>query len=263
MSVNFVTPLGRIVWGNPARSTKKTDQRTKKPVERDGQQVEQWVFGLAIPKDEFLKSVWPYLQQEAATAFPNGVPGNFAWKFKDGDSIDANGKPYADREGYAGHYVMTISTEAYAPPIWKNENGVYRQIDPNEIKTGDYVVVKLDCKYNGATSPNTPGVYVNPQGIELVGHGKEIITVSADPNEMFGGATYQLPPGASTTPVASNNAAAPFNTNPQQPAPAHDFVNNAGQPPAAAPVQQPAPQAAPASMPPAGNGMPPGMPQGR
>lgn len=291
MTQEFITTVGRLVWGNPARSNTKKDQNTKQPVLKDGKPVEQWVFGVAFPKAEFNQYIMPYLQHEAMQFYPNGVPNGFSWKFKDGDGVDRQGKPYRDREGYAGHYVLTISTEAFAPPIFKNEGGRYRQIEAHEIKTGDFIVVSLSVKANAPTNPShTPGLYINPKGIELVGYGQEIVSSGSDPDEMFGGRTYQLPPGASPTPVATVGGAMPpyatapqmpqtapmpapaqFNPQPQQyapqpapmPAPAHDFVQNAGQlqyqpaPMAAAPVmQQPfhapqqaahAPQTAPVS----------------
>ena len=285
MTVEFVTPPGRIVWGNPARSQTKKDQKTKQPIIKDGKPVEQWVFGVAFTKAEFEQQVMPHLQQEVASLFPNGVPAKFSWKFKDGDGVDGQGKPYNTREGYAGHYILTVSTEVFAPPIYKNENGKYRQIEAHEIKTGDYIVVKLNVKANApADASHTPGIYVNPQGIELIGYGQEIITSGINPDEAFGGKTYTLPPGASATPLApvggvvapnmGNVPAAPVaNLSPAaassvpvnafaglttiqppanaapMPPPAHDFVANAGMP-AATPVGVVAqPLAAPAPIP--------------
>lgn len=280
--VDFNTPVGRIVWGNPAKPRIKKDQKTKQPVFRDGKQVEQWTFGLAIPKADFNAQVWPYLQQEAATLYPSGVPGQFSWKVKDGDGVDRNGKPYRDREGYAGCFVLAVTTEAFAPPIYKLENGAYRQLAANEIKCGDYVVVKLNVKANSPKDQtHTPGLYVNPVGINHVGYGQEIVGQEADPNEMFGATQYQLPPGATTAPQVQQGAAAPPFAAPapaMQPAPvatqyqappapapmptqgpapfpppAHDFVNNAGHgnPPAPAPFN---------NAPGPGGGFPPQMP---
>lgn len=265
MTTEFVTSPGRIVWGNPARSVNKKDQKTRQPILRDGKQVEQWVFGVAFPKAEFQQFIMPYLQQEIQSVFPHGVPPQFSWKIKDGDGVDRSGKPYNTREGYAGCFVLTISTEAFAPPIYKNENGRYRQLEANEIKTGDYIVTKLNVKANIPTNAShTPGIYINPVGIELIGYGAEIVSSNADPDEMFGGRTYNLPPGATATPQApQTSAAAPYMAPAQQsahgvpaptatpqymtpgsnaghyalmpvspsnplPPPAHDFVHNAG-----------------------------------
>lgn len=282
------TPVGRIVWGHPMKPTVKKDLNTNQPIIRDGQQVRQWAFGVAIPKDQF-GALFAQMQQEAIIAYPNGVPGNFSWKFKDGDGVDRQGQPYSAREGWAGHYVLTISTEAFQPPCFKYENGQYRQIAENEIKTGDYVVVNLDIKSNVPTNrTHTPGLYINPNVIELVGYGTEIKgTGGVDPNAAFGGQRHQLPPGASATPISSAPAgvgmpmppqgyqppaapqgyqppaapqgyqppAAPQGYQPpampqQMPPPAHDFVNNTMG------VQQPP------TVPTAGMSPPPAAPQG-
>lgn len=237
MTVEFSTPVGRLVWGNPTRPTVKKDQQTKQPIIRNGKEVEQWVFGVAFSKAEFEQSVLPYLQQEAASAFPNGTPANFSWKFKDGDGVDPKGVSYAQREGHAGCYILTVSTESFAPPVFKFDNGSYRQITPEEIRTGDYVQLSLTVKFNGATGTHTPGLYINPVGVNHVGYGEEITSVSADPTTLFGTQPAQLPPGASATPVA---AAAPMPTaQPVQVAPQAQPVQTA----------QPAPQpmAAPAT----------------
>lgn len=239
MSTQIVTPVGRIVWGHPCKGQIKKDQNTKQPVLRDGQQVEQWAFGLAIPKAEFEAQVWPHMQQESMTIFPNGAPSNFSWKYKDGDSVDKNGKPYSDREGYAGCYVLTISTEAFAPQVFKHENGSYRQMMPEEIKTGDYVAVNLTFVANKPTNAaHTPGIYVNPNGIVHVGYGQEIVSNGGgDPDELFAGAQFAMPAGASAQPTApsapiplpaSAPAAQPAGMPAPMPAPAHDFVQNAG-----------------------------------
>jgi len=247
----FLSSVGRIVWGKPGQATKKTDQQSKKPILKDGQEVEQWVFGIAIPKADFLANEWTWFNHVATSVFKNGVPQGFSWKFKDGDDVDRNGKPFADREGYAGCYVLTISTEMFAPPIYKNEGGKYRQLEAREIKTGDFAVVKILTKYNGATGTQTPGIYVNPVAIELVAYGAEIISTGVDPDEAFGGRTYQLPAGASAMPVHSTqNGHAPGMTT--------------AAPVAASPAPVPAPVAAPAPVPAAAPvGMPPGFPVGR
>jgi len=301
--VQFLTPVGRIVWGHPANSQKKKDQNTGAVIVRDGKEVEQWSFGVAFSKADFSAGVYPYLLQEASTAFPNGTPQQFAWKFKDGDGVDHLGKPFNTREGYAGNVVLTVSTESFAPPIYKYENGAYRQLSANEIKCGDYIALNLNVKFNGATGTKTPGLYINPNGLVHVGYGQEIISSGANPDELFAGANFALPAGASATPIMTQ---APMPTGmqtpqgygqpvaqqygapqgygqpapqgqpnylPQQaaplPAPAPDFVYNAGQPapqgygqPAPQGYGQPAPQGY--GQPVAQQyGAPQGMPQGR
>lgn len=261
MTTEFIA-TGRIVWGNPAKAKIKTDPRTKQPkLDNQGKQIQVWNFGLAIPKQEF-GAVYQALQREAMSAFPSGVPQGFAWKFKDGDTdVDKKGKPYRDREGYPGCCVLTVSTEAFAPQIYKFENGAYHQLPPEAIKCGDYVAVKVTCVFNKATGTNTPGLYINPNGIVFVGYGQEI-TSGQDPDEMFQGYNFgALPVGASATPVMVG-APLPVGMAPQggyaaapvyapQPAPV------AGYPAAPVYAPQPAPAGAPQPY-----GMP-GIPQGR
>lgn len=232
----LVTPAGRLVWGHPLIAKEKKNQQTNQTIMKDGKPVMQYSFGVAYDKNTFHQQILPYLQQEAATGYPHGVPPTFSWKYKDGDGVDRKGKPYRDREGYAGCYVLNINTEAFAPPVYKFENGQYRQLAANEIKTGDYISVSLNIKVNVPTNSTfTPGLYINPNVIELVGYGPEIVGVSSDPTEHFGGRQHQLPPGASATPISS----APANVG--HPGQAIGPAPVAGYPPAA-PVQQYQPQ---------------------
>ncbi|NUM72791.1 hypothetical protein HUU40_00375, partial [candidate division KSB1 bacterium] len=155
------------------------------------------------PANSFEQAVWPYLDMEAKTGYPQGVPPVFSWKWKDGDSIDREGKPYANREGYAGHYVMTISSEAFAPPLYRFDGQQYHQMTADEIKCGDYVAVSINTKLNVPTDrTHTPGLYINPVGVCFVGYGAAIVN-GPDAQTMFGGQQFALPPGASAMPVAS------------------------------------------------------------
>lgn len=242
---------GRIVFGHPGKPREKKDVRTRQPIIKDGQKIQQYVFGVAIDKPTFGAQVWPMLYNESKIAFPNGIPSNFSYKFKDGDTNDSKGQPYGKREGYAGHCVLTISTEGFAPQIYKHENGAYRQLAPEEIKCGDFVAVNLTIKYNGAVSPNTPGLYINPNGIILIGYGQEIASAGQDPDEMFAGfqgkqfAGMTAQPTMAAAPLPAGMAPAghqpPAGYAPQPqpgyapapaalPAPAHDFVQNVVQP---------------------------------
>ncbi|RUW55629.1 hypothetical protein EOA32_01010 [Mesorhizobium sp. M1A.F.Ca.ET.072.01.1.1] len=244
MTVEFKTPVGRIVWGNPGKASQKKDQKGN-TVLKDGKPVEQWSFGLAIPRADFEAHVWPYMAQEAATGYGQGIPPQFSWKYKDGDNgVDRNGKPYNQREGYAGHYVLTITTEAFAPPIFKLQpNGTYAQLTGDQIKCGDYVACALSLKVNVPTDrTHTPGLYVNPVAIDHVGYGQPIIN-GPDAQTLFGGQQYQLPPGASATPVAAAGAPGmPGTMQPGQMPQPGAMPMPAGSPmpgPAAAPQMQP------------------------
>lgn len=240
MPYEVMLPVARVVWGHPAKLEGKTDPDTKQPVMKkdgSGQQAQVCSFGLAIPKDAFAAQVWPYMDAEAKSVYPNGAPQKFSWKYKDGDTAtDSKGNPYNQMEGRAGCYILTISTEAFAPPVYKLENGVYRQLQANEIKCGDYVAVGVEIKANVPKSAtHTPGLYINPKAVELVGYGSEIRSVGVDPMAMFGGQQRQLPPGASLTPQATPGA-------PMMPA----MTPGAPQP---GMIPQPVPMAAPAPAP--------------
>lgn len=202
---DFNTPLGRIVWGHPLNPQNKTDQQTRQPVRNEkGEIIQQWAFGLAIPKAE-IGAMWAVMQAEAAKGYPNGVPGNFSWKLKDGDGVDNNGKPYSAREGWAGCYVLTVTTELKASGTFVYQNGAYRQLQPNEIKTGDYVTCGINFKVNVPTNrSHTPGLYVNPLSVLLMYEGDEIKSgFEADPNTIHGAQPQQMAMPAGARPVGS------------------------------------------------------------
>jgi hypothetical protein len=284
MPQEFTTPVGRIVWGHPMESQPKTNRESKQPLlDKNGKPRHAYAFGVAYPREVFEKNIKPWLDYEASLVYPNGVPRDFAWKYVDGDrDMDKDNKPYSQREGYAGHYVLGFSTEAYCPEVVKNENGSYRKLEAQEIECGYYVAVRTKVAFN--QSQQSPGLYINPVLIDLAGYGKVIERRSVNPMDAFGGQQYQLPPGASATPMvqpqpqaqtapaAPQQYAQPVQQPPMAPmtqaapggypAPAHDFVQNVGQAPQqyAQPVQQP--PMAPQGYPQPGNGAPPaGVPQ--
>jgi hypothetical protein len=263
MPIQVRTPVGRIVWGNPAKAVQKKDNVTKQPrFKADGSPMMQYSFGLAIPKFDFEATVWPAMFQEAATVYPHGTPPKFAWKYQDGDGIDSQGKPFAEREGYAGHIVLAISTEI-PPGIFKlNAAGTgYDVVPPEGIKCGDYVSVALRLVANKPTDPtHTPGLFVNPEAIEFVGYGQPIVS-GPDPDELFGKQRHALPPGASATPVQATGA--PGMPVPGQPAPAAAPQPGMPAPGYGAPPPvygQPAPGMQPGMPAPGGYAPQPGMP---
>lgn len=268
--VDITTGAGRIVWGSPINGRPVVDDRTKQPkLDKNGQPMTQWAFGLAIPKAE-AGPLMQALQQAAAEVFPSGTPGNFSWKLKDGDGVDKNGQPYSAREGYAGCYVIAVSTTAFQPQVVKNVNGAY--VETTEIKTGDYVRAALSLK---AHQSQTPGVYVNPVMVEFIGYG-EAIQNGPDAMTVFGGQQVALPPGASAVPTAPTAAMpvpgmpmpapnAPVPPTPGMPIPGQPMPGGAPAPaPAPVPAAGQPPMAAPAAaapgMPTASPGNPPVQP---
>jgi hypothetical protein len=254
----FTTSVGRIVWGHPLKPRAVTDRKTKAPkLNASGQPRQAWVFGVAFPKADFSAYIWPVLVQEVSTKYPptahtNGqpsAPGKFSWKYVDGDGLDDDHKPWSDREGYAGCYVLTFSTELKAPGVFQWDGTKYNQLPAEAIKTGDYVVVGGSCKINVPTDPaETPGLYINPEGVQFIGYGPEIIAQGgADPMAMFKGQQYALPAGASATPVGGASVGMPGVGGGMQPGQPQPGMMAA---PAPAPMMAPAPapMAAPAPM---------------
>jgi hypothetical protein len=196
-------PVGRIVWGHPCKSRPATDNNNQPKLDKDGKQMMEVSFGLAIPEAEFHAQVWPHMAAEISKGFPSGIPGNFSYKMTQPHEIDNKGKPYAEREGYAGHVVLAVSTVLEAPPVFQWNGTQWQQMQSEAIKCGDYVQAEINFKVNVPTKPtHTPSIYVNPRQLAFVGYGTEIKSgIQADPNATFGAGPAALPPGASATPV--------------------------------------------------------------
>ena len=256
-----VTIAGRLVWGHPCKQRARTDNNNKPIIKADGTPAMQYIYGLAVPKADFMNVLWPVMQAEAMKGYPQGAPQNFAWKYDDGDDtrpVNGGGVPYAQREGYPGCYVITVASSLpNPPPVFKfnAQTGGYDQLTAESFKTGDYIATALNVTCNVPEQrTHTPSLYLNPEGIEVIGYGTEIASVAAiNPMQAFGGRQHQLPPGASATPISSAPAGVsmpgvPGAPQQMQPAP--------GYPAPAAPQQmQPAPgypaPAAPQQMQPA------------
>lgn len=241
---------GRIVWvsGDLFKGQVKTQFGTQIPqLNKQGETQMQYGFGLAVPKSIFTPEnmgpgkpgeIWTALHEEAFTLFPSRqIPPGFAMKYKDGDGVDQNGAPFAQREGYAGHIILACTTSL---PIkfFKYDEATKQNFQINEgIKCGDYVNVQLSIKAHPAIGAGKAGLYLNPNAVQFLGYGKEIINAPSG-DQIFGQAPPPMPMGASATPIASAGFLVPPNQGVQQ-APA---VN---QMPAFAQSQMAAPQAAP------------------
>ena len=245
---------GRIVQGQVKLKPKVDDQN--RPVmdkSTPPKQVIECYIGLAVPKNSAdWNTAWAAMYAEARGYAPwanlfdaNGqmVLRDFAWKFIDGDGVDAQGKPYSQREGFAGHYVLKLATR-YLPKCYPaGQYGAgFEMAEPDKfIKCGDYVRAIIHVAPNEVQPGGQakPGLYLSPNKLEHIGKGKEIESgggMSAE--EGFGKAgPVALPPGA--TPVGAYTPAAAA----------------APMPPGAAPVPPGMPGAAP-TLPPPGNAMP-------
>jgi hypothetical protein len=209
--IDFLTPVGRLVQGDCFKGQDKDAEGRPLVVKtgpNQGQPTVRYFVGLAIPKAD---PGWPELRAKIHRAAQEGFPqlfdaaGNcthpqFAFKYLDGDSTipDRRGNRPCDRPGFAGHWILRLSS-GYAPQCYR-KGGKELITDPSEIKRGYYVRVYGTVSGNGAV--NQPGVFVNLGLVELIGYGEEIAT-GPDAAAVFGGAPVAaLPPGASATPIA-------------------------------------------------------------
>lgn len=211
-AVQFYLPPGRIVMGDTSTLQTKDQQG------RDREHPTIF-FGVAVPKtDPRVDAILGTINQVAWTHYQN-MPAikaqlqqglnapNFAWKVDDGDS-DKN----KDREGFAGCWIFRFATSIH--PI-KCGDSKDQPIDPSMIKCGYYVDVVGSVAPNGLVDKNA-GVYLNPNGVRLLGYGKEIQS-GPSLGQLFAQQAATLPPGASALPVADRPAtmgAAPAATTP-------------------------------------------------
>lgn len=223
------TPIGRIVQGGFEGST--TDQDGKPLFYKNGPKAGQprtsYFIALAIAKNnpewpEFLKQLhwvasngfpayfdgnsnadpvqqinFPYLHQLGLN-LPK--PRDFSFKIVDGDGRDTNGENNADKEGFAGHWVLRFSSSM---PFKGYMHPDKTQLEnPGQvIKRGYFARVALSSTPN---TGETPGIYLNPDMILCVGYGPVIIG-GKDFDTAFKGlndptAGY-VPEGMTTTPT--------------------------------------------------------------
>lgn len=204
--VDLLTPVGRMVQGHPMEQ-QTTDHKGNPLVTKTGPNIGKprvaYFFAIAIPKND---PQWPAFKQQidaiAQASYPAGEwqrPG-FAWKIVDGDSTipNENGGVPANMEGFPGNWVIRCSG-GFEPKVY-TAGGASQIVDKTQIKRGDYVRAYLSVKSNDQ-SGSQAGIYLNPNMVEFVGYGQEIVTGPSG-EQVFGGAPAALPPGASATPLA-------------------------------------------------------------
>ena len=215
MPFSTITPVGRIVQGNPLVGNQVKDDHGALVFNQDGTPKLNYYMGLAISKqDPAAQQLIAKIDAEARAAWPNlfdPATGEcrdkkFSIKYFDGDGFDHNGKAFAEREGMAGHWIIRLQSN-YPLRSYDGMAGNVEITDPERIYRGCYAVAAIEVKTNGATGTNTRGLYINSQGVQMVGHGERILG-GANPDELFGAAGAAIPQGAyvpagmSTTPVA-------------------------------------------------------------
>lgn len=212
MKQEFLTPVGRLVQGDPFEAQTKNMQG-QPLMTQSGQPTQRYFIAVAFPKTingqpnaEFA-ALWQKLEATGRAAFPGLNPVGpwdpacrFSWKVMDGDGVDDNGKPNANKEGFAGHWVVKFSS-SFAPRCFHaGHYAPHEQIqDPKLIKRGYFVRVSGTAEGNG--NAQKPGIYVNLSMVELAGQGPEIVS-GPDAASIFGGnPVAQLPAGATPLPM--------------------------------------------------------------
>jgi len=207
MSVEILLPVGRMVSGSVYKGFPVLNQKTKmQELTRSGEPRVSFNIMVAILKGaeqhwnqtEWGAKVWA----EGAASFPaHHARPDFFWKIYDGD------QPWINDDGEAiiqperkGCWVVRAN-RGWAPLVC-NEKGETLTTE-DAVVPGYFVQVVIGVQGNG--SAQSPGIYINPEIVALMGYGEKVQTGQVDPKKFaFGGA---LPPGASATPVASFNPA--------------------------------------------------------
>jgi hypothetical protein len=195
----------------------------------DGRPNQEWE-GFWAQMNRIARRDWPHLFDATGRC----TAAKFAWKVLDGDGVDDKGKPYGDREGFAGCWIVRFSS-SFAPKVFHaNRYAPADQVqDKNAVRRGYYV--RIAGTMVGNDNQQNPGLYMNASMVEIAGYGPEI-QGGADPNAAFGGTASAAPSGMSATPLGSTGGAPP-------------------PPPAAGPATPPPPPAAgPVTPPPAPSG---------
>ena len=108
MPFSTITPVGRIVQGNPLVGNQVKDDHGALVFNQDGTPKLNYYMGLAISKqDPAAQQLIAKIDAEARAAWPNlfdPATGEcrdkkFSIKYFDGDGFDHNGKAFAEREG--------------------------------------------------------------------------------------------------------------------------------------------------------------------
>lgn len=217
MKTDFLTPIGRLVQGDPFEAQTKNMQG-QPLMTMSGQPTQRFFIAVAFAKtDQAFPAFYQKLVETARGSFPAlfNAQGQcshprFSWKLMDGDGVDDNGKSNATKEGFAGHWVVKFSS-SFAPRCFHaGHYQPHEQIqDPRAIQRGYFVRVAGTTE--GNENPTKPGLYVNLSMVELAGVGP-IISSGPDASAVFGGAVAQLPAGAQPLPMNAGAlpGAAPF-----------------------------------------------------
>lgn len=243
---NAVLPKGRLVAGHPMIFAQEKDWITGalKVNATTNQPKMSCFFGFAIPKgteQHWNQTPWGQLVwQEGAAGFKRGEfnAPTFAWKIVDGDSVIPNksGTPPNSKEGYPGHWVLSISSSLSAPKCFRVDPTIGTPVEcvsDKQFKRGDYgfvtLSVKANCDANGFAQ--SPGVYLNPLAFLMTDEGTEIVGEGAPTGniDMFSGIVPAQVYGGAPTTLAYQVPIQPNSTWSNPPPPAVRMVTYKGQ----------------------------------
>lgn len=208
---NFTTPIGRLVSGAPASfrtTTQAGEPLYYKTGQRQGEPKRDYSIGVAFQKDQvdvpaFIRTLKSYAAKDWPNLFDEDLNcqyGAFADKITDGDSTVMNKKQRrpSDKPEWKGCWIIWFSSDR--EPQCVSNTGM--AIDADNIKTGYYIRVKGSaCKNTG----DTPGMYMNLEGVELSGYGPELSN-KPDVREAFKeNKPAAVPEGMSTVPVVKGD----------------------------------------------------------
>jgi hypothetical protein len=213
---NFTTPIGRLVSGSP--SYYRTTNQLGEPIIyksgiHKGEPKKEYSMGVAFKKTQadvpaFIRELRGYAAQEWPRLFDEDLNcqfDDFAGKITDGDSTKMNKKQRrpCDNPDWQGCWIVWFTSDREPQCVTR---GAGKIMPASEIKTGYYVRVKgSTCKNAG----DTPGMYMNLEGVELSGYGPEIET-RPDPREAFRAKQAAVvPEGMSDVPVPKGEVSVP------------------------------------------------------
>lgn len=206
---DFRTPKLRLLQGDCFEAQTKNMQG-QPLVDKQGNPTQRYFIAAGGRKgDPEVEAFKAKIETEGRTAFPHLFTGPggacthpaFSSKIIDGDGFDGNGKPNANKEGFAGHWVFKFGS-TYAPRCFAA--GRYdetQRLGPVPgIPRGNYIRVAGTMEGNGDAMK--PGIYVNLNMIEFTESGPLIIS-GPDAASVFGGAPAAAvapPPAAAVAP---------------------------------------------------------------
>ena len=220
MSVEFLTPVGRLVQGG-IEMRDKTDDNGQKVLDAQGNVVKECFIAVAFAKtDQAFNALYAQMVAVAKSEFPHlfDAAGNcthprFSWKLQDGDGVDSNGQSVANKPGFAGHWILKMQTRFLPKCFHEGKFDPAQQIpNPHEvIKRGYFIRVAGTLAGNGVKpgEQRVPGIFISPNLVSFVAYGPEIQS-GPDATKAFGAAPVgALPAGATATPALGGPAATP------------------------------------------------------